>query len=413
MPDGQRLHIKPHSPLAVYQSQLGETLSEDACQLQAVEALDRLYYQITEPNLHTTVGTKGLYMWGDVGRGKTFLMDLFYDCLAQEGKLRLHFHRFMAQIHQSLNEYSGQQDPLVKVAKALVASLGDGQRVVCFDEFFVSDIGDAMLLSGLFECLFSEGVVLVATSNIPIERLYENGLARHKFLPCIGLLQRHTQMIYLNGQVDHRLQDMAQTDNTDCLIPSDYIGLSTQMDFAKSFKQLAHERGVKWQRDTHIQICRRHIDVIQVTQEEPETAQSIVWFDFHALCDGPRSQLDYMEIAQQFAIVMISNVPALGAKPRNWIKARGTEDGVGSNQAATTGERVVNYSKNDNKARRFISLIDELYDQNVTLYLSCDVPLTELYLDGALIFEFRRTYSRLVEMSRGPAQIPSSYALSN
>jgi cell division protein ZapE len=188
--------------------------------------------------------------------------------------------------------------------------------------------------------------------------------------------------------VDHRLQDMAQTDNTDCLIPSDYIGLSTQMDFAKSFKQLAHGRGVKWQRDTHIQICRRHIDVIQVTQEEPQTAPSIVWFDFHALCDGPRSQLDYMEIAQQFAIVMISNVPA-------------------------PGERVVNYSKNDNKARRFISLIDELYDQNVMLYLSCDVPLTELYLDGALIFEFRRTYSRLVEMSRGPAQIPSSHALSN
>lgn len=113
-----------------------------------------------------------------------------------------------------------------------------------------------------------------------------------------------------------------------------------------------------------------------------------------------RSQLDYMEIAQRFAIVMISNVPALGAEPRDWIKARGTEDGVGNDQATTTGERVVNYSINDNKARRFISLIDELYDQNVTLYLSCDVPLEKLYLDGALTFEFRRTYSRLIEMSR-------------
>lgn len=400
MPNGQNLGTTLASPMAVYQSQIGKTLCEDACQLEAIKALDRLYHQLIASNLAPSTPVKGLYFWGDVGRGKTFLMDLFYDCLGRKGKMRLHFHRFMAQIHQSLNAYSGQQNPLPKIAKELAASLGDGYRVLCFDEFFVSDIGDAMLLSGLFECLFEEGVVLVATSNIPIERLYENGLARHKFLPCIELLQRHTQMIHLNGQVDHRLQDMGHANNTPCTEPSTYIGLSAQVNIAKQFNQLTCEHALTWQSDTQIKICQRHIDVIKVTLASEKSLHSIVWFDFHALCDGPRSQLDYMEIAQRFAIVMISNVPALGAEPRNWIKARGTEDGVGNDQATTTGERVVNYSINDNKARRFISLIDELYDQNVTLYLSCDVPLEKLYLDGALTFEFRRTYSRLIEMSR-------------
>ncbi|MFQ3237706.1 MAG: cell division protein ZapE [Paraglaciecola sp.] len=130
-------------------------------------------------------------------------------------------------------------------------------------------------------------------------------------------------------------------------------------------------------------------------------SNSIVWLDFYALCEGPRSQLDYMEIATRFNTVMLSGVPALGGQVRGWIKARGTEDGIGDNQATSTGERILSYGENDDMARRFISLIDELYDQKVRLYLSCDVPLGELYVEGALIFEFRRTYSRLIEMSQG------------
>jgi cell division protein ZapE len=404
MPDGQSLRSMPLSPslspLSVYQSQLGKTLIEDASQREAIEALDRLYHQLIEGNLRGAAQVKGLYLWGDVGRGKTFLMDLFYDCLPQKGKLRLHFHRFMARIHQSLNEHSGQQNPLVSVAKALAQELGDEHRVLCFDEFFVSDIGDAMLLSGLFECLFKQGVVLVATSNIPVERLYENGLARHKFLPCIALLQQHTNMLHLSGEQDHRLQQLGTSiSEADLGSLSTYVGVSENMNFPAVFAQLTQEVDSTHVTNATIEICHRDIPVRKATNLK--TGNNVAWFEFSALCEGPRSQLDYMDIAGRFHTVMLSDVPRLGAKVRGWIKARGTEDGVGDNQAAAAGERVLSYSKNDDKARRFISLVDELYDQNVRLYLSCDVPLDELYLDGALTFEFRRTYSRLIEMSRG------------
>ncbi|QHJ13902.1 Cell division protein ZapE [Paraglaciecola mesophila] len=156
----------------------------------------------------------------------------------------------------------------------------------------------------------------------------------------------------------------------------------------------------------NIEVCHRKIPVCRATRDH--SVPSVVWFTFSALCEGPRSQLDYMDIATRFDIVMLSEVPQLGAQVRGWIKARGTEDGVGDNQATSTGERVLSYSKHDDKARRFISLVDELYDQKVTLYLSCDVPLEELYLDGALTFEFRRTYSRLIEMSRGKREVPKA-----
>ncbi|ABG41216.1 AFG1-like ATPase [Paraglaciecola sp. T6c] len=411
MPDGQSFRSMslspslspPLSPISVYQSQLGKTLIEDASQREAIEALDGLYHQLIERNLCEAAQVKGLYLWGDVGRGKTFLMDLFYDCLPQDGKLRLHFHRFMARIHQSLNEHSGQPNPLVSVAKALAQELGNERRVLCFDEFFVSDIGDAMLLSGLFECLFREGVVLVATSNIPIERLYENGLARHKFLPCIALLQQHINMLHLCGEQDHRLHHLdTSLSEADLGSLSTYVGVSENMNFPAVFAQLTQEVDSTQVTNTTIEICHRDIPVRKATNMK--TASNVAWFDFSALCEGPRSQLDYMEIASHFKTVMISEVPHLGARVRGWIKARGTEDGVGDNQATVTGERVLSYSKNDDKARRFISLIDELYDQNVRLYLSCDVPLDELYLDGALTFEFRRTYSRLIEMSRGTSK---------
>jgi cell division protein ZapE len=392
MPDGSHTDAPQslNTPLNVYQSQLGNTLVEDAAQLVAIHALDKLFSQLSDP---ARTPIKGIYLWGDVGRGKTYLMDMFYDCLPQQGKLRLHFHRFMARIHQALNSQTAQQDPLIPIANELAKTC----RVLCFDEFFVADIGDAMILAGLFDCLFKQGVVLVATSNIPIERLYENGLARHKFLPCIALLQTHTQMLHLNGERDHRLYLLKANDQSQFSSP--YIGLSRDVDFKAIFTGLSHTANpANIISDAKLTICHRPIRVIKALEVDGENA--VVWFDFAALCDGPRSQLDYMEIASRFNTVMLSDVPRLGGQVRGWIKARGTEDGIGDNQATSTGERIVSYATSDDAARRFISLIDELYDQDVRLYLSSDVPLHELYGEGALLFEFRRTYSRLIEMSQ-------------
>ncbi|WP_198780920.1 cell division protein ZapE [Shewanella putrefaciens] len=387
----------PISPLAIYQAKVGVDLMEDPAQQQAVLALEELFHQLSsspkQTSLKRATQLKGLYLWGDVGRGKTFLMDLFFDCLPSEGKLRLHFHRFMARIHQALRQHSGQRDPLKLIANNLAKEC----KVLCFDEFFVSDIGDAMILAGLFEQLFEQGVILVATSNIPIDRLYENGLARHKFLPCIALLQKHTQMLHLNGSQDHRMHALADEVSEEALAStSQNIAPIGVLDFDSIFNKLTKNAPSIDQ--SHIRICQRHIPIIRATlsNEQP----SVAWFDFNALCDGPRSQLDYIEIASKFNILMLSNVPRLGGEVKGWIRARGTEDGTGENQAETTGERKLSYAANDDPARRFISLIDELYDQNVILYLSCEVPLKELYQGGALSFEFRRTYSRLIEMSR-------------
>ena len=383
------------TPLAIYQAKIGFELIEDPAQAQAVLALDKLYQQIIGRT--DAQPLKGLYLWGDVGRGKTFLMDLFFDALPQQGKLRLHFHRFMARVHQALKEHAGQRDPLKLIAKNLAKEC----KVLCFDEFFVSDIGDAMILAGLFETLFAQGVVLVATSNIPIERLYENGLARHRFLPCIAQLLAHTQMLHLNGEQDHRLHALNHEPSAEAIAAiSNHIGLSGTLDFDGIFTTLT--QGANTVQTRTLRVCQRDIPVVRATAEGH--LPSVAWFDFYALCDGPRSQLDYIEIASRFKIVMLSGVPKLGGEVKSWIRARGTEDGTGANQAATTGERQLSYAANDDPARRFISLIDELYDQDASLYLSCDVPLMDLYQGGALSFEFRRTYSRLIEMSHSTKQ---------
>jgi cell division protein ZapE len=384
----------------VYQSQLEHKLVDDPSQQAAILALDDLFGHLTKLNAASRSPIKGVYLWGDVGRGKTYLMDMFYDCLPDEGKVRLHFHRFMARIHQELNEHSGEQDPLVRIANDLARTC----RVLCFDEFFVSDIADAMILAGLFECLFKQGVVLVATSNIPIEDLYKNGLARHKFLPCIALLQKHTEMLHLNGKRDHRLHLTNAEINTPASRAASPLnmGIKGEIDFDAIFMGLTQTISPKDIHTSSLTICHRDIPVIRATKSDQ--SNKVAWFDFNVLCAGYRSQLDYMEIANRFNTVMLSDVPYLGSEMRGWIKARGTEDGVGANQAMSTGERVVSYASNDDSARRFISLIDELYDQGVTLFLSSDVSLSELYKEGALTFEFRRTYSRLMEMGhRGMA----------
>lgn len=369
------------SPLKRYQHKLEQRgFVSDAKQREAIEQLEQLYWQLQQPRsflARKKAPVRGLYLWGDVGRGKTFLMDLFYESLPDERKLRLHFHRFMARIHRDLNAESGHADPLRRIAKQLAKEC----KVLCFDEFFVSDIGDAMILGRLFKALFENGLTLVATSNIPIDRLYRDGLQRQRFEPAIQLLSQHTQEIHLNGEEDHRLRHLQHQQT--CF-------LSSETQFESLFQQLAGPScDDKFRSEKTLLVCQRPIKVMGL-------GASVVWFSFNALCNGPRSQLDYIELASRFRCIMLSDIPMLGGECRGWIKARGTEDG--SFGVTDTGERKLSYARQDDPARRFISLVDELYDRRVSLYLSADVPLEFLYSGGSLSFEFKRTYSRLVEM---------------
>ncbi|QQX82618.1 AFG1 family ATPase [Shewanella sp. KX20019] len=370
-------------PLARYRrQQLAQSgFVDDPSQYQTLQAIEALYLAITSTHSSKPPieNVKGLYLWGDVGRGKTFLMDLLYDSVENTPKLRLHFHRFMARIHQEMIAESGNREPLSRIAKRIASEC----KLLCFDEFFVSDIGDAMILGKLFEALFSEGVTLVATSNIPINELYRNGLQRQRFLATIDLLKEFTQEIHLNGKTDHRLHHAVIQQRY--FINDTGTAQSQHNAFTDRFGAMSASTTPH---DEELIVHGRVIETIKYDDH-------IAWFHFDALCDGPRSQLDYIDIATRFNIVMLSEVPILGGEPRSWIRARGTEDGV---IAIETGERQLSYAVNDDPARRFISLVDELYDQGVELYIQADVAMEDLYSGGALSFEFRRTLSRLTQM---------------
>ena len=290
----------------------------------------------------------GLYLWGGVGRGKTYLVDTFYDCLPFQRKLRVHFHRFMRRVHDELTSLEGEKNPLQTVADRLAAEA----LVICFDEFFVTDIGDAMILGGLMEALFDRGVTLVATSNIEPDRLYENGLQRQRFLPVIDLVKKYTLVVNVDSGVDYRLRTLQQAELYHCPLDE-----GADASLRASFEALAPEPGKHWER---LQINGRYLTCRCL-------ANDVAWFDFAELCDGPRSQNDYIELSRIFHAVLISGVPAFGPD-------------------------------SDDRARRFINLVDEFYDRNVKLVLSAAVPLLELYGAGRLAFEFRRTVSRLQEM---------------
>ncbi|WP_228768337.1 cell division protein ZapE [Shewanella sp. TC10] len=370
-------------------------LVDDPAQALALKILNQLFTELnhqdsadTHPTsvnkvLHQTNRTLGVYLWGDVGRGKTFLMDLFYTNLSTDRKLRLHFHRFMAEVHHQLNTCKSVSDPLVHIAHLYA----EQYQIICFDEFFVSDIGDAIILGRLFEHLFSQGVILVATSNIEVNRLYEGGLQRERFLPFIDLLKKQVQEVELSGQIDHRINQQASSTR------SEQISLNPAMDH-QEFISLAgryypHQAAVCTTRN-HITICNRSIPY-------QAKVNKLIWFNFDAICDGPRSQLDYIEIASMFDHVVVDEVPQLGGEVRSWIKARGTEDAA---VGTKTAERQLSYATNDDPARRFISLVDELYDQKVSLTVCSTFNIDQLYTGGALSFEFRRTISRLIEMKR-------------
>jgi cell division protein ZapE len=293
---------------------------------------------------------KGLYFWGGVGRGKTYLMDAFYDSLPIEKKMRAHFHRFMQRVHKELRLLEGEKNPLSLLADKLAAEA----KIICFDEFFVSDITDAMILGGLFEQLFGRGVSLVATSNIIPDGLYQNGLQRSRFLPAIALINEHTEVVNVDGGVDYRLRALEQAELYHYPLDDE-----AERSLRGSFVQLSP--------DTEHVV---HDKVLEV-EGRPIVAKSVsddvAWFEFTALCDGPRSQNDYIELAREFHAVLISNVPQMSV--------------------AT-----------DDLARRFINLVDEFYDRNVKLVISAAVSLEHLYLGGKLSFEFERTQSRLLEM---------------
>jgi cell division protein ZapE len=292
----------------------------------------------------------GLYMWGGVGRGKTFLMDLFFDALPFPEKLRTHFHRFMQRVHRELTGLSGQSNPLETVADTLAGEA----RVLCFDEFFVSDIGDAMLLGELLRHLFDRGVALVATSNIPPRSLYENGLQRRRFLPAIEVLERHTELLNLEGGTDYRLRLLEQAEIYHA--PLDH---RAEELLAERFAALAPDHSAI-EDDIELEIEGRSIHCRR-------SADDVAWFDFAALCDGPRSQNDYIELARIYHAVLVSDVPVF--------------DG-----------------RHEDQARRFISLVDEFYDHNVKLIVSAAAPVEDLYQGERLGFEFERTRSRLLEM---------------
>lgn len=293
---------------------------------------------------------RGLYFWGGVGRGKTYLMDNFYESLPFPQKMRMHFHRFMRRVHAELKQLDGEKNPLQKVADVIAAET----RVICFDEFFVSDITDAMILGTLMSELFARGVVLVATSNIVPDGLYKDGLQRARFLPAIALLKEHTRVVNVDGGVDYRLRALEQAELY-------HFPLDAQADASlhKSFCSLLTSAGDEKQNEILI-VEGREI-------RSRYSAEGVVWFDFVDICDGPRSQNDYIELSKEYHSVLVSNVPGLGRA-------------------------------NDDQARRFINLVDEFYDRHVKLVISAERPLAELYSEGKLNFEFQRTISRLLEM---------------
>jgi len=289
----------------------------------------------------------GLYLWGGVGRGKTFLVDLFFDGLAIKQKHRIHFHRFMRDIHAKLREQQGQSDPLAKIAQQWRNHL----RVLVLDEFFVTDIGDAMLLARLLERLFAEGVTLVTTSNTAPENLYLNGLQRESFLPAIDLLQKHCVEHYAEGAEDYRLRVLTRS-------PVYRAPLDNNSDqwLAQRWQELsghaAHEGAIEIEGRT---IALR------------AQAGDLIWFDFVSLCEGPRGPSDYIEIARRFDTVLLGNIPHFDRS-------------------------------NEDAARRFVNLIDELYDQHIHLVCTANNPPPLLYSGQRLQGAFERTASRLIEM---------------
>ncbi len=355
----------PLTPKERYQSDLSSgVILPDKAQAQAVDALqdvfERLNQRLSEKKSFLTRllgrGTPapitGLYMWGGVGRGKTYLMDSFYEALGVTRKSRMHFNRFMQRVHADLTELSGEKNPLDIVADRIASETA----VLCFDEFYVSDIGDAMLLGGLMQKLFDRGICLVATSNIAPEGLYENGLQRARFIPAIKAVEANTRVLNVDSGIDYRLRVLSQSELY-FEKGNEVLSGDRSSPLHKLFADLSGgrqpEAGV-------LVINRRNLRALGVSE-------GVLLLEFAELCLAPRSAADYTQLAKEYHSVLIDNVPELTSE---------IEDG----------------------ARRFVTLIDEFYDRNIKVAIVADRPMANLYSGKKLIFEFQRTLSRLVEM---------------
>ncbi len=351
----------PVSLAALYRAECARLgYSPDAAQEHIIEKLEDLRSRLLAPapragllkellsRKRARPAQRGLYIWGGVGRGKTWLMDLFFQSLPFKNKQRSHFHRFMQSVHDELKKHPDETNPLERVADKIAARV----RVVCFDELFVADIADAMLLGTLFRALFERGVTLVATSNAPPDDLYKGGLQRARFLPAIRLLKEHTEVVHMTAGADYRLRMLERATTWFDTLTADHAH-----ELEHLFIEIAGEPG---RTDSTLTINHRRLHARR-------QADDVIWFTFKELCAGPRSQSDYIELARCYHTVFVSDVPVLTAE-------------------------------HENEARRFISLVDEFYDRAVKLIVSAAAPIDQLYNGSKLTFEFERTKSRLIEM---------------
>ncbi|ASM04177.1 AFG1 family ATPase [Serratia ureilytica] len=359
------------SPLSRYQQALdaGE-YQADEVQRRAVTQLDRIYQALLQkPAVSAPAGglrgklsrllgkggdtapqrpVQGLYMWGGVGRGKTWLMDMFFHSLPGDRKMRLHFHRFMLRVHEELTELQGRENPLEIVADGFKAETD----VLCFDEFFVSDITDAMLLATLLQALFARGITLVATSNIPPDDLYRNGLQRARFLPAIDLINEYCDVMNVDAGIDYRLRTLTQAHLY--LTP---LSDQTRETLDRMFVKLAGKAG---EDAPVLQINHRPLQAIR-------SVDGVLAVDFHTLCEEARSQLDYIALSRLYHSVILYNVRVMGP-----LK--------------------------ENTARRFLALVDEFYERHIKLVIGAEASMFEIYQGVQLKFEFQRCLSRLQEM---------------
>ncbi|EJD6041861.1 MULTISPECIES: cell division protein ZapE [Providencia] len=364
--------MSPMSPTMRYQQALADgNYQPDDVQKLAVERLDKIYQNLVNaPSIvpsekpsglkqrfsrllgktptTSIVPVQGLYMWGGVGRGKTWLMDMFYESLPGTRKLRLHFHRFMKKVQEDLMALQGQENPLDIIADEFKKHTD----VLCFDEFFVSDITDAMILGTLLEGLFARGITLVATSNIIPDDLYRNGLQRARFLPAIEQIKKYCDVMNVDAGIDYRLRTLTQAHLF--LSP---INSENRQHLDDIFVKLAGKQG---EQSPVLEVNHRKMQAIR-------TAEGVLAIEFKVLCEEPRSQNDYIYLSNCYHTILLYNVPAMG-------------------------------TNDENSARRFLALIDEFYERKVKLIINAAVPMESLYQGQLLAFEYQRCLSRLQEM---------------
>ncbi|MBD2796452.1 AFG1 family ATPase [Xenorhabdus sp. 18] len=363
--------MSPITPSSLYQLALSDgQYQPDEVQRNTVERLDIIHRELIHARpcptpqasglkgilgklfgrqaLEQCRPVQGLYMWGGVGRGKTWLMDMFYQSLPTERKLRLHFHRFMLRVHEELTTLQGQENPLEIIAEGFKAQTD----ILCFDEFFVSDITDAMILGTLLEALFARGIALVATSNIPPDELYRNGLQRARFLPAIEQIKQYCDVMNVDAGIDYRLRTLTQA----------YLYLTplsekNRQAMRDMFQRLAGREG---EPNPVLEINHRDMPAIRCVD-------GVLAIHFKTLCEDPRSQLDYIALSKLYHSVFLHDMPVMTVL-------------------------------NENAARRFIALVDEFYERQVKLIINADAPMEQIYQGELLAFEYRRCLSRLQEM---------------